>query len=162
MPAMQSIKGRKFSMLLRSVWLNAQRLKVRMFLDIQRKPGDTSSSAEIVRRFVHRFQAEEWPQGISGHQSYSMTHGRYPVIAPNEPPFMRSALWLMGSTSLSRRRISPKPLRNAMWKSGSWFTPALLLHASHTSSKPYLPLDTFSERSKKQLASTIRLLNGLF
>lgn len=38
-------------------------LKVRMFLDIQRKPGDTSSSAEIVRRFTHRFQSEEWPMG---------------------------------------------------------------------------------------------------
>jgi phosphatidylserine/phosphatidylglycerophosphate/cardiolipin synthase-like enzyme len=38
-------------------------LKVRMFLDIQRKPGDTSSSAEIVRRFAHRFQLEEWPAG---------------------------------------------------------------------------------------------------
>lgn len=40
-------------------------LKVRMFLDIQRKPGDTSSSAEIVRRFAHRFQSEEWPIGKS-------------------------------------------------------------------------------------------------
>lgn len=38
-------------------------LKVRMFLDIQRRPGDTSSSAEIVRRFAHRFQSEEWPLG---------------------------------------------------------------------------------------------------
>lgn len=38
-------------------------LKVRMFLDIQRKPGDTSSSAELVRRFAHRFQSEEWPMG---------------------------------------------------------------------------------------------------
>jgi phosphatidylserine/phosphatidylglycerophosphate/cardiolipin synthase-like enzyme len=39
-------------------------LKVRMYLDIQRKPGDTSSSLEIVRRFVHRFQSEEWPLGM--------------------------------------------------------------------------------------------------
>ena len=38
-------------------------LKVHMFLDIQRKPGDTSSSTEIVRRFTHRFQSEEWPKG---------------------------------------------------------------------------------------------------
>lgn len=38
-------------------------LKVRMFLDIQRKPGDTSSSTELVRRFAHRFQSEEWPFG---------------------------------------------------------------------------------------------------
>lgn len=38
-------------------------LKVRMFLDIQRRPGNTSSSAEIVRGFAHRFQSEEWPSG---------------------------------------------------------------------------------------------------
>ena len=38
-------------------------LKVRMFLDIQRKPGDTSSPAELVRRFAHRFQSDEWPMG---------------------------------------------------------------------------------------------------
>jgi phosphatidylserine/phosphatidylglycerophosphate/cardiolipin synthase-like enzyme len=38
-------------------------LKVRMFLDIQRKPGDTSSSVELVRRFAHRFQSEQWPTG---------------------------------------------------------------------------------------------------
>jgi phosphatidylserine/phosphatidylglycerophosphate/cardiolipin synthase-like enzyme len=40
-------------------------LKVRMFLDIQRKAGDTSSSAELVRRFAHRFQSDEWPMGRS-------------------------------------------------------------------------------------------------
>ena len=38
-------------------------LRVRMFLDIQRKPGDTSSSAELVRRFAHRIQSDEWPLG---------------------------------------------------------------------------------------------------
>jgi phosphatidylserine/phosphatidylglycerophosphate/cardiolipin synthase-like enzyme len=38
-------------------------LRARMYLDIQRKPGDTSSSAELVRRFAHRFQSDEWPVG---------------------------------------------------------------------------------------------------
>jgi phosphatidylserine/phosphatidylglycerophosphate/cardiolipin synthase-like enzyme len=38
-------------------------LNVRMFLDIQRKPGDTSAPSELVRRFAHRFQSEEWPIG---------------------------------------------------------------------------------------------------
>jgi hypothetical protein len=38
-------------------------LNVRVYLDIQRKPGDTSSSAELVRRFAHRFKTEEWPLG---------------------------------------------------------------------------------------------------
>jgi len=37
------------------------KLDVRMFLDISRKPGDTSRSDEIVRRFADRFQCEEWP-----------------------------------------------------------------------------------------------------
>jgi hypothetical protein len=38
-------------------------LQVRFFLDVQRGPGDTSVSAEIVRRFAHRFQSEQWPTG---------------------------------------------------------------------------------------------------
>jgi phosphatidylserine/phosphatidylglycerophosphate/cardiolipin synthase-like enzyme len=38
-------------------------LRTRMFLDIQRKPGDTSSPTELVRRFAHRFQSDEWPTG---------------------------------------------------------------------------------------------------
>ncbi len=37
------------------------KLDVRMFLDISRKPGDTSTSDEIVRRFADRFRSEEWP-----------------------------------------------------------------------------------------------------
>ena len=36
-------------------------LNVRMFLDVQRGPCDTSTHAEIVRRFVHRFQNQQWP-----------------------------------------------------------------------------------------------------
>lgn len=39
-------------------------LDVRMFLDIQRKSGDTSAADEIVRRFVYRFRTEEWPSGV--------------------------------------------------------------------------------------------------
>ena len=39
------------------------KLDVRMYLDIARKPGDSSLSAEIVRRYVHRFRSEEWPAG---------------------------------------------------------------------------------------------------
>ena len=36
-------------------------LEVRMFLDISRKPGDTSAPSTIVQRFVQRFRSEEWP-----------------------------------------------------------------------------------------------------
>jgi phosphatidylserine/phosphatidylglycerophosphate/cardiolipin synthase-like enzyme len=38
-------------------------LQVRMFLDIQRPYGDTSSPEELVRRFLHRFRTTEWPDG---------------------------------------------------------------------------------------------------
>ena len=36
-------------------------LKVRLFLDVQRKAGDTSMDSEIVRRFAHRFRETQWP-----------------------------------------------------------------------------------------------------
>ena len=38
-------------------------LKVRMFLDIQRKQGDTSAASELVARFAQRFRASQWPSG---------------------------------------------------------------------------------------------------
>jgi phosphatidylserine/phosphatidylglycerophosphate/cardiolipin synthase-like enzyme len=38
-------------------------LVVRMFLDVQRGPGDTSASTEIVRRFAERFRTTQWPSG---------------------------------------------------------------------------------------------------
>lgn len=38
-------------------------LDVRLFLDIQRRPGNTSASAELVREFVHRFRTSRWPCG---------------------------------------------------------------------------------------------------
>jgi hypothetical protein len=36
-------------------------LKVRMFLDIQRGPGDTCAESELVRRFTNWFKTNEWP-----------------------------------------------------------------------------------------------------
>jgi phosphatidylserine/phosphatidylglycerophosphate/cardiolipin synthase-like enzyme len=38
-------------------------LDVRLFLDIQRRPGNTSAPAELVREFVQRFRARQWPAG---------------------------------------------------------------------------------------------------
>ena len=40
-------------------------LKVRMFLDVQRGPGDTSTPQEIVRRYSERFRLQQWPQGFA-------------------------------------------------------------------------------------------------
>ena len=38
-------------------------LDVRLYLDIQRKDGDTSTPGEIVRRFSDRFRTTQWPAG---------------------------------------------------------------------------------------------------
>ena len=38
-------------------------LAVRMFLDVQRGPGDTSTGRDIARRFAERFRARQWPPG---------------------------------------------------------------------------------------------------
>jgi phosphatidylserine/phosphatidylglycerophosphate/cardiolipin synthase-like enzyme len=36
-------------------------LRVSLFLDVHRQPGDTSLAEEILRRFAWRFQTHEWP-----------------------------------------------------------------------------------------------------
>lgn len=38
-------------------------LQVRLYLDIQRRDGDTSLPSEIVRRFSERFRTTQWPAG---------------------------------------------------------------------------------------------------
>jgi phosphatidylserine/phosphatidylglycerophosphate/cardiolipin synthase-like enzyme len=40
-------------------------LAVRLFLDIQRGPGDTSTPGDLVRRFAERFRNQQWPAGYS-------------------------------------------------------------------------------------------------
>jgi len=75
----------------------------RMFLDVQRRPGDTSASAEIVRRFAHRFQSEEWPLGTRYPEVFYDPRALSParskraalhakcVVADNEHVFVSSA-----------------------------------------------------------------------
>lgn len=36
-------------------------LRVRLFLDVQRRPGDTSSSEELLWHFTRRSQEKQWP-----------------------------------------------------------------------------------------------------
>lgn len=36
-------------------------LRVRMYLDIQRKIGDTTASEHLIREFCHRFRSKQWP-----------------------------------------------------------------------------------------------------
>jgi hypothetical protein len=39
-------------------------LQVRMFLDVPRKQGDTSSASAQIARFVHEFKRSQWPHGM--------------------------------------------------------------------------------------------------
>jgi phosphatidylserine/phosphatidylglycerophosphate/cardiolipin synthase-like enzyme len=41
--------------------LEVPTLSVRLFLDIQRPHGDTTSSPELIRRFAARFRQSQWP-----------------------------------------------------------------------------------------------------
>jgi phosphatidylserine/phosphatidylglycerophosphate/cardiolipin synthase-like enzyme len=36
-------------------------LRVKLFLDVQRHPSDTSLDEEVLRRFIHHFCTREWP-----------------------------------------------------------------------------------------------------
>lgn len=40
-------------------------IQVRLFFDIQRKPGNTSISNELVRQFGENFKKRQWPKGCS-------------------------------------------------------------------------------------------------
>jgi phosphatidylserine/phosphatidylglycerophosphate/cardiolipin synthase-like enzyme len=40
---------------------NLPQLRVRLFLDIQREPSDTTVSSLVVRRFADRFRSSQWP-----------------------------------------------------------------------------------------------------
>jgi len=57
--------GRRVFQALGERMLAVPNLKVRMFLDIQRRPGDTSASTEVVRRFIHNFETVEWPEQVA-------------------------------------------------------------------------------------------------
>ena len=36
-------------------------LRVRLYLDVQRHPTDTTLAGELLHRFAHRFRTQEWP-----------------------------------------------------------------------------------------------------
>jgi phosphatidylserine/phosphatidylglycerophosphate/cardiolipin synthase-like enzyme len=54
-------QGQKVFEALAERMLAIPHLAVRMFLDIQRGPGDTSAPSELVRRFGHTFRNQQWP-----------------------------------------------------------------------------------------------------
>lgn len=55
-------QGHKVFQALADRMLAMPSLKVRLFLDIQRRPGDTSMANEVIRRFAAQFQASQWPR----------------------------------------------------------------------------------------------------
>ncbi len=54
-------QGQKVFEALAEQMLNNPNLAVRMFLDIQRGPGDTSAPSQLVRRFTNNFRTHQWP-----------------------------------------------------------------------------------------------------
>ena len=56
-------EGRKVFGELATRTLELPDLRVRMFLDVRRKAGDTSLESEIVWRFVDHFRRVDWPEG---------------------------------------------------------------------------------------------------
>jgi phosphatidylserine/phosphatidylglycerophosphate/cardiolipin synthase-like enzyme len=54
-------QGQRVFQALADRMLERSNLKVRMFLEIQRKQGDTSAASELIGRFTHRFRTAQWP-----------------------------------------------------------------------------------------------------
>jgi phosphatidylserine/phosphatidylglycerophosphate/cardiolipin synthase-like enzyme len=55
-------QGHKVFQALADRMLEIPGLSVRLFLDIQRPQGDTTSSPELIRRFAARFRQSQWPK----------------------------------------------------------------------------------------------------
>jgi phosphatidylserine/phosphatidylglycerophosphate/cardiolipin synthase-like enzyme len=55
-------QGHKVFQALADRMLEIPHLSVRLFLDIQRPHGDTTSSPELIRRFAARFRHSQWPK----------------------------------------------------------------------------------------------------
>jgi hypothetical protein len=82
-------------------------LNGKMYLDITRKPGDTSKESELVKRFCHHFHTTQWP---AGHDSlrFIMIRDRWQLIARTRLLYMRSALSWTEITYSFHRLTSPK------------------------------------------------------
>jgi phosphatidylserine/phosphatidylglycerophosphate/cardiolipin synthase-like enzyme len=55
-------QGQKVFQSLASRMTERPDLAVKMYLDIPRKPGDTSMESELVKRFCHHFRNTQWPE----------------------------------------------------------------------------------------------------
>jgi phosphatidylserine/phosphatidylglycerophosphate/cardiolipin synthase-like enzyme len=57
-------QGQKVFQALGDRMMQRPQLEVRMFLDLPRKQGDTSSADAVVAGFVHEFRRSQWPNGM--------------------------------------------------------------------------------------------------
>ncbi len=55
-------QGRRVFQALADRMLDKPGMKVQLFLDVRRGPGDTSRADEIVKRFAEHFRRHDWPQ----------------------------------------------------------------------------------------------------
>ena len=119
-------------------------LKVRMFLDIQRRPGDSSSSAEMVQEVCPSISIRSSGQWGSRAPRFSTTHERYRLTVPNALLFMRSAWWEIAVTSLYRPPTSLKPPRSGTLRSDSYSIPLQLRKTSAVSLMHFVIRNSFS------------------
>jgi phosphatidylserine/phosphatidylglycerophosphate/cardiolipin synthase-like enzyme len=54
-------QGRRIFRTLAERMLQGPAMRVRLFVDVQRPPGDTSEPREIARRYADRFVNQQWP-----------------------------------------------------------------------------------------------------
>jgi phosphatidylserine/phosphatidylglycerophosphate/cardiolipin synthase-like enzyme len=55
-------QGRRVFQALADRMLDKPGMKVQLFLDVRRGPGDTSRADEVVKRFAEHFRSHDWPQ----------------------------------------------------------------------------------------------------
>ena len=73
-------------------------LTVRMFLNVKRPYGNTSTDSELIASFAQRFRAEHWPPDRPLPQIYYDPRS-LAMDAKQRRSFTPSALWSTGKTS---------------------------------------------------------------
>ena len=75
-------QGQKVFQALGERMVQRPELDVRMFLDVPRKQGDTSSADVLIARFVQQFKSSQWPSGMPFPSVYCCEQ----LMAPNGKP----------------------------------------------------------------------------
>jgi phosphatidylserine/phosphatidylglycerophosphate/cardiolipin synthase-like enzyme len=75
-------QGQKVFQALGDRMMQRPKLEVRMFLDVPRKQGDTSSADALIARFVQQFKSSQWPKDMPLPNVYSCER----VITRNGKP----------------------------------------------------------------------------